>query len=71
MAIDTRDKRSSAMFIGLPFRSLGLQPDAGVDMGERAAVAYLYSGLDYSGGGPPDPGTNAEWLITARRRGSR
>jgi len=69
---DTANKRASAMLVGLPFRPNIFVPDGTIDDSDRAVVAYLYSGFDYAGddgGGPP--AAVYEWLITARRRGSR
>jgi hypothetical protein len=67
---DTAQKRASAMLVGLPFRPPLLVPDADLDDSDRAQVGYLYFGIDYAGGGPVDA-TGVEWLINARRRGSR
>lgn len=44
MAIDTRDKRASAIGIGLPFRVLPL-PDASVSAEDRLHLAHLYRGI--------------------------
>ena len=42
--MDTRDKRSSAVMHGLPFR--GMLPAPGtLDAGDRAHVSFLYRGI--------------------------
>ena len=71
MAIDTAQKRASAMLVGLPFRGPLLVPDATIDDSDRAHVAYLYSGFDYAGDDGGGAATVVDWLINARRRGSR
>lgn len=47
MAIDTREKRMSAMLPMLPFRGvLGVPDGSGADSaGQRQLVAFLYSGI--------------------------
>lgn len=52
MALDTAQKRSSVVGHGLPVGVPGW-PGAGVDAPDRAQVAGLYSGLDYTP--PPEP----------------
>lgn len=67
MAIDTQQKRASAMFIGLPFRAPLLVPDGDLDDdADRAQLAYLYSGLDYDGGG--SAAAVNDWYITVSPR---
>ena len=68
---DTAQKRASAMLVGLPFRPPLLVPDGTIDDGDRGQVAYLYYGIDYEGGGGGGDALAVEWLINARRRGSR
>lgn len=68
--MDTANKRASAILIGLPFRGMLPIPDASIDAGDRAQVAFMYRGL-LDEGVEPEPGGASEWLITARRRGSR
>lgn len=42
MALDTQDKRAAAIHVGLPWRGLLPQPDAGaLDAGDRQQVCYL------------------------------
>lgn len=67
---DTAQKRASAMLVGLPFRAPLLVPDATIDDSDRAQVAYLYSGFDYAGDDVA-AASAYDWLINARRRGSR
>lgn len=44
MAIDTRDKRSSAIGVGLPWRVYP-NPDSSLDQGDRQQTAFLYRGI--------------------------
>lgn len=45
MAIDTRDKRASAIMPGIPWRGLLPVADSGVNAGDRQQVAFLYRGI--------------------------
>lgn len=45
MAIDTRDKRASAIGVALPWRSLLPAPDGVLDQGDRQQVALHYRGI--------------------------
>ena len=45
MAIDTRDKRSSAIYVGTPFRGQLPAPVGAVVDGDRAHVAFMYRGF--------------------------
>ena len=54
MAIDSRDKRSSAIGWGLPFRPLP-QPDGDVDEGDRMHLAFSYASA--ADGSTPAPTT--------------
>ncbi len=45
MAIDTANKRASAISPASPWRGLWPVPDGTVDSGDRAETAYLYRGL--------------------------
>lgn len=51
MAVDTRNKRASAIGLGVgPWLGLPLpDPDASVETGDRAHLLALYSGLNYAG----------------------
>ena len=54
MAIDTRQKRMSALCIGGPQRgALVDASEVGFTQGNRQAAAYLYSGILAGGGGGP------------------
>lgn len=53
MAIDTRDKRSSAINIGSPWRGMLPLPDGAINQGDRQHVAFLYRGIAASGGSTP------------------
>lgn len=72
---DTAAKRASAISVGSPWRgSLGIYLDASITDQDRAAVAYLYRGIDYAGDGDDEAApaaTVTDWLIHARRRGGR
>jgi len=48
MAIDTENKRRSAIFPTLPWMFIPPAPDSAVNTEDRAAAGLLYSGLDYS-----------------------
>jgi hypothetical protein len=52
MAIDTRDKRSSALYVTSPWRSQWPTPDGILDTGDRQEIAFMYSGIS-SGPAPP------------------
>ncbi|HEV8655645.1 MAG TPA: hypothetical protein VGR85_09060 [Candidatus Limnocylindria bacterium] len=45
MAIDTRNKRSSAVFVTMPWRAQLPAPDGAIGQGDRQAVAFMYSGI--------------------------
>ena len=46
MALDTRDKRASAIHVGMPWRGLLPLPDgAALDQGDRQQVAFMYRGI--------------------------
>jgi len=53
MAIDTRNKRASAIGIGLPFRAAYPAPDSTIDASDRLHVAFLYSGIAAGAGAEP------------------
>lgn len=69
--MDTADKRASAVHIGLPFRGMLPVPDGSIGAGDRAQAGLMYRGIIDEGGTPPEPATNNDWLIVARRRGRR
>ncbi len=50
MAVDTTNKRYSAMHIGLPWRTSLPIPDGTIDQGDRQQVAWLYRGVLASSG---------------------
>lgn len=55
MALDTADKRSSAVNIGSPWRGLLPFPSGSIDQQDRQHIAYMYRGIAAdapSGGGP-------------------
>ena len=45
MAIDTRDKRASAISAGIPFIVIAPLADGTIDAGDRQMVADVYSGI--------------------------
>lgn len=46
MAVDTRDKRASALKVAMPWRSMLPLPDgAALNQGDRQHVAFLYRGI--------------------------
>ena len=45
MAVDTRNKRASAISIGLPWRGLLPEPDGTIDQADRQQVALVYVGI--------------------------
>lgn len=45
MAIDTRNKRASAIGIGLPWRAAYPLADGTIDQADRQHVALLYAGI--------------------------
>jgi hypothetical protein len=45
MAIDTRNKRHSAINVGLPYRGVLPNPDAAITAPDRLTVAFLYNGI--------------------------
>jgi hypothetical protein len=45
MALDTADKRASAINIGLPFGRVFATPDGAFDQGDRQQMAMSYRGI--------------------------
>lgn len=43
--MDTRNKRSSAILVGMPWRCELPEPDGTVGEGDRAQVAFYYAGF--------------------------
>jgi hypothetical protein len=54
MAIDSRNKRASSLFVGLPFGRVYPLPDGAITAADFEQESYLYSGIP-SGGGPAVP----------------
>jgi hypothetical protein len=46
MAVDTRNKRASAINLMLPWRGQLPAPDGSIDISDRAQLVYLYAGID-------------------------
>lgn len=64
MAIDTRDKRASAVGVGLPWRRVGPVPDGSLaSAADRRQLAGCYAGLA-AGGGPGPPADIPETALT-------
>lgn len=53
MAINTRNHRSSAINVGLPWRAMLSAPDGSIDQLDRAQLLFLYSGTFVFTPGPP------------------
>jgi hypothetical protein len=51
MAVDTREKRQSAVSLIVPSMTPGVEPSA-IDQAERQASAWVYGGILSAGGGP-------------------
>lgn len=45
MALDTQDKRSSAMHLGSPWRGMLPIPDGTLGQGDRQHIMFLYQGI--------------------------
>lgn len=55
MAIDSKQKRMSAIHVGMPWRGAMVDPaESGFNQGNRQAAAYMYSGI---GGSAPSSGS--------------
>ena len=65
MAIDTSKKRASALGFGVPFIRHSV-PSGSVDVGHRATMLNMYSGIDPDGelSPPPDNLIDGERSIT-------
>lgn len=50
MAVDTAQKRYSAMSMMSPWRTTAVVPSGTIDAAVRQAIAYLYSGILAAGG---------------------
>lgn len=69
---DTAAKRASAIDVGSPWRGpIGIYLDGTITDQDRAVAAYQYRGIDFAGDGDDEAATVTDWLVTARRRGSR
>lgn len=73
MAIDTRDKRASAISSALPWRGLWPLPDGALDQGDRQHVASMYRGI--AAGAPAasggDDGSIAAAIVQLRIKMAR
>ena len=55
MAIDTAQKRMSAVHVASPWRGAMVDPtESGFTQGNRQAAAFMYSGILASGGAPAE-----------------
>ncbi len=54
--LDTREKRSSGIHIGLPWRGMVPLPDGDISQADRQHLAFLYSGI--LAGAPVIPSRN-------------
>lgn len=50
MAVDTDNKRFSAMNISCPWRGIAILPSGTIGQAARQAVLFMYSGILASGG---------------------
>jgi hypothetical protein len=73
MAIDTRQKRASAIHVSLPWRGLLPLPDgAALTQADRQQTDYQYSGILADPPVPPTPaGDGGDFIIIYRRRRGR
>ena len=62
MAIDTRDKRASALNVAIPWRALLPVPDAEIGSGDRAQAGLHYRGLSGDGAPQSPPPFAAKFL---------
>jgi hypothetical protein len=63
MALDTANKRFSAVNVGNPWRGPTYFPTGTVDASERLAVLWLYSGIAAGAEAPVDVGNAVESFI--------
>lgn len=54
MALDTADKRASAVYVGSPWRN-NLPFPGVMDQPDRQHLAFMYRGVSATGGGPGGP----------------
>ena len=70
MSIDTREKRASAIMVGLPFRNLLPVADGVIDNDDKRQVAFLYRTTEEAVN-PPGPSsdikTNAPRVFGTRQ----
>jgi len=72
MALDTRDKRASALGIDAIYRVVYPDPDgAAITVLDRQQTAAKYRGVDSSGGPPPVGDDAAPYIVIFRRRRGR
>lgn len=70
MAIDTQDKRASAINPSLPWRGYFPQPNSAIDQGDRQQAAALYRGI-LAGAAPDVEQGGGDYIILRRRRRGR
>ena len=63
MPLDSREKRASAVTVGLPWRGMYPVGDGTIAQGARPQAAAFYRGIAASGGGPSAPFTYARLMI--------
>ena len=75
MAIDSRNKRSSAINVGSPWRGMLPAPDGTLNQADRQHVGLHYSGI-LAGGAAAAAATSRaakdfrrRWLLAIRRQG--
>lgn len=71
MAADTFQKRYSAINVGLPWRAFVDPTETDFSAGNRAAAAWLYSGVATEEEEPPQETGGGFWPMFFRRRRRR
>lgn len=70
MALDTRDKRASAVNVSCPWRGLFPVGDGTVSQGDRQQTAFMFAGL-LAGDAAANPYPPRRWRIAAIARRNR
>ena len=71
MALDTRDKRASALGIDLKWLHVYPNPDGAISQLDRQQIAGKYSGIAAAGGSTASTAVTTDFIIYARRHGRR
>jgi hypothetical protein len=62
MAIDTANKRSSAINISIPWRGMLPLPDGAIDQADRQHTAFMYAGITASALEQITGGVHHQWV---------